>query len=278
MYDEEMLSSLPAGEEEYVKGADGNQIHCVSDGDGPTVVLAHGYLLELTVFNIVFRKLLGQGFRVIAFDQRGHGSSTAGANGCTSKTFSDDYRAVLDHYQVEQGILVGHSMGAFIAIVFCLNHPEVAFKRLRRLVFLGGTAGAVAQGSLPNRLQIPILKTGILKTLWRRRVVGRALIGQYFGLNADPRFIELMRSMLLRQNVKLTLPVLRAMLYENYYDRLHQIPIEARVICGEKDVTCPRWHSEKLGQNFSNATTTWVPNVGHMLSYEAPSVIIDAIL
>jgi pimeloyl-ACP methyl ester carboxylesterase len=43
------------------------------------------------------------------------------------------------------------------------------------------------------------------------------------------------------------------------------------------DRTCPRWHSERLGRELANASSTWLPNIGHMLVYEAPEAIVDAV-
>lgn len=262
---------------EIVTGADGARIHCVHAGSGPSVVLAHGYLLELGFFDLVFGQLARSGYRVIAFDQRGHGGSRGGSDGYGSAAAASDYRAVLEHFDVRDGILVAHSMGSFLALIFCLRHAESAQRRLRRLVLLGGNAGEVGRGSLQNRLQIPMLKSGLLKALWRFPPTGRAMVSQLFGDSADPRFVELARAMLLRQDLRLSLPLLHAMNHESYYDRLHEIPIETRVICGELDRTCPPPHSRRLGAGLPNATNRWLPGIGHMLAYEAPAAILEAV-
>jgi pimeloyl-ACP methyl ester carboxylesterase len=49
------------------------------------------------------------------------------------------------------------------------------------------------------------------------------------------------------------------------------------LLCGEMDRTCPRWHSERLGKELPNAHNVWLPRVGHMLCYEAPQAILDAL-
>jgi len=67
------------------------------------------------------------------------------------------------------------------------------------------------------------------------------------------------------------------MSYENYYDRLPEISLPARVVCGELDRTCPAWHSRRLGSELPRAQTRWLPDVGHMLGYEAPEAIVDAV-
>jgi len=262
---------------EMVRGADGGSIRCVHAGRGPSVVLAHGYLLDLEFFDLVFGELARSGHHVIAFDQRGHGGSRGGSDGYGSTAAASDYGAVLEHFDVQDGILVAHSMGSFLALIFCLERPEIARRRLRRLVLLGGTAGEVGRGSLQNRLQIPMLRTGLISALWRFAPSGRAMVSQLFGASADPRFVELTRAMLLRQDVRLSLPLLQALTRESYDDRLHEIPIETRVICGELDRTCPPPHSRRLGAGLPNATTRFLPGLGHMLAFEAPEVILEAV-
>jgi pimeloyl-ACP methyl ester carboxylesterase len=268
---------LPEGSVEIVRGADNAHIHCVHAGSGPSVVLAHGYLLELGFFELVFRELARSGYHVIAFDQRGHGRSIGGGDGYSSAAAAADYAAVLEHFDVRDGILVAHSMGSFLGLLFCLRNPQLAQRRLRRLVLLGGTAGEVGRGSLQTRLQVPMLKSGLITRLWGFAPSGRAMVAQLFGSSPDPRHVELARAMLLRQDVRLSLPLLRALTEESYYSRLHEIPIEAHVICGDLDHTCPPSHSRRLGAALPNARNRWLPGIGHMLAYEAPGVILEAV-
>lgn len=261
---------------EVLERNDGTRLYTVHAGRGPTVLLAHGYLLEHVIYDGVFDALVRGGYRVIAFDQRGHGRSTVGSEGVGPSVLADDYRALLEHYDVQGGTLVAHSMGSFLALTFCLEQPSTA-KRLTRMVILGGNAGGVAVGSLQNRLQTPLLKAGILKPLWRWKPTGVPLVRSLFGPDAEPGWVETTRQILLRQDTRLTLPMLDAMLYHDLYPRLHEIPLETIVMAGEFDRTCPRWHSERLARELPNATNVWLPKVGHMVTYEAPDEVLRAV-
>lgn len=86
-------------------------------GDGRKhVVLAHGYGFTMDEWNVVAPMLAASGRKVILFDQRGHGHSSIGSQGIGSAVMAADYRAVLEHYDVREATLVGHSMGGFLAI------------------------------------------------------------------------------------------------------------------------------------------------------------------
>ena len=57
------LISVPPGDTILIERDDGTQLHCISTGDGPTVILAHGIFNDLRCFNLVTEKLIEKGCR-----------------------------------------------------------------------------------------------------------------------------------------------------------------------------------------------------------------------
>jgi len=92
-------------------------------GEGPPVVLLHG--LSATRRNVVqgSRALLRRGYRLIAYDARGHGASSP-APGYTYPELVEDLEAVLARLELERVALVGSSMGAATAMAFAMRAPE----------------------------------------------------------------------------------------------------------------------------------------------------------
>jgi 3-oxoadipate enol-lactonase len=92
-------------------------------GDGPPIVLLHG--LSATRRNVVqgSRHLIKRGYRLIAYDARGHGASSP-ARSYEYAELVDDLDAVLGHLGIARTALVGSSMGAATAMAFTLEHPE----------------------------------------------------------------------------------------------------------------------------------------------------------
>ena len=92
-------------------------------GQGPPVVLLHG--LSATRRNVVqgSRALLRRGYRLIAYDARGHGASSPGTR-YRYPDLIEDLEAVLDDLRVDRVALVGSSMGAATGMAFALRHPE----------------------------------------------------------------------------------------------------------------------------------------------------------
>ena len=104
---------------------DGSEL--ILDGEiaglGPPVVLLHG--LSATRRNVVqgSRALLRRGYRLIAYDARGHGASSPGTR-YGYPDLIEDLEAVLDDLGVDRVALVGSSMGAATGMAFALRHPE----------------------------------------------------------------------------------------------------------------------------------------------------------
>ena len=154
------------GDIRTVESSDGAEIHTVSLGSGErTVVLAHGYGLGHAEWNLVGPMLAERGLRAVAFDQRGHGRSTIGRSGVGSMQMASDYAAVLEAYDASDCVLVGHSMGGFLALAFLLESGLPATSRVGSLFLMATFAGDVLRNSAQNRLQIPLIKSGVLQRM-----------------------------------------------------------------------------------------------------------------
>lgn len=106
----------------------GIRFHYWTVGQGPDVVLLHGLGGNLAIWHLKVVPLLRQDFRVTTYDLRGHGHSDMTATGYTTADMADDLRGILDGLGIERAHLVGHSLGADIALHFALRYPERAGK------------------------------------------------------------------------------------------------------------------------------------------------------
>jgi non-heme chloroperoxidase len=95
----------------FVTTSDGTQIYYKDWGTGQPVVFHHGWPLSADDWDAQMMFFLGQGFRVIAFDRRGHGRSTQTAIGNEMDTYAADVIALAKHLDLKNAIHVGHSTG-----------------------------------------------------------------------------------------------------------------------------------------------------------------------
>lgn len=103
-------------------------------GEGPPVVLLHGYPQHHVCWHRVAPALVTAGFSVICPDLRGYGRSTtlAGAEHHTKRVMATDVVALLDHLGLPEAAVVGHDRGARVAYRTALDHPD----RVSRLAVL----------------------------------------------------------------------------------------------------------------------------------------------
>ncbi|MFD3553841.1 alpha/beta fold hydrolase [Streptomyces goshikiensis] len=97
------------------------ELFCESAGEGPPVVLLHGGMLDLNMWNEQFSWLASLGYRVIRYDARGHGRSSTVAGDYANH---DDLHSLLAHLDVPCATLVGLSLGARTAVDTAIAHPE----------------------------------------------------------------------------------------------------------------------------------------------------------
>ena len=93
---------------------------------GTPIVLLHGLTATRRYVVMGSRTLQREGYRVVAYDARGHGRSTAAPDPCAYgyERLALDLEAVLDALGLERAVLAGASMGAHTALCFALRHPE----------------------------------------------------------------------------------------------------------------------------------------------------------
>ena len=100
---------------------------------GPAVVCIHGLTANHLCWASV-ADVLSPAHRLIAYDLRGRGDSDKPDKGYSLSTHGDDLEALLDHFGLKKAILVGHSLGANIALRFAAARP----RRVERLVLIDG--------------------------------------------------------------------------------------------------------------------------------------------
>ena len=112
----------------------GVKIHYASAGEGPLVVMIHGFPDFWYTWRVQMPALVKAGYKVVAIDQRGFNRSDQPekVEDYAIPKLVDDVVAVIRHHNVEKAIIVGHDWGGFVAWSFAMMHPE----RTDRLVVL----------------------------------------------------------------------------------------------------------------------------------------------
>jgi epoxide hydrolase 4 len=126
------LRAADLGESGFVDSS-GVKIHYVTAGEGPLLVLLHGF----PDYHYTWRDqipALRKHFQVVALDLRGYNESDKpdGVENYKMEKLVADVAAVLEHFHQKTMVLVGHDWGGAIAWTFAMTHPE----KVDRLIIL----------------------------------------------------------------------------------------------------------------------------------------------
>ena len=104
--------------------ANGIEINYEIEGEGPLVTMSHSLACNLSMWDEQVRALRDR-YRVLRFDTRGHGQTSAPPGAYSLDQLADDLLALLKGLGIERTHFVGLSMGGMIGQVFALAHPTM---------------------------------------------------------------------------------------------------------------------------------------------------------
>jgi pimeloyl-ACP methyl ester carboxylesterase len=182
---------LPEGQPLIIPTADG--AHLAASVAGPptadTVVLAHCWMGLRAFWAVVAGQLLDDGYRVVVYDQRGHGESTLGHSVASIANLGHDLRDVLEAVDAHHAVLVGHSMGGMAIQSYAAEHPDDFGRRVHGVVLVATAARTIGR-AVPAAIVERFLGEG--RAEWTRRgAVGRRFVRGALGQDPHPTHLEL---------------------------------------------------------------------------------------
>lgn len=115
-------------------------------GSGPALVLLHGFLESKAIWND-FTEILQNVFTVIAIDLPGHGESELIGESHSMQLMAESVKAVLEVEKIEKAVIVGHSMGGYVALQLAVENKEM----IKGLVLFHSHAKADTDEAKENR-------------------------------------------------------------------------------------------------------------------------------
>jgi len=131
---------------------DGTSIFYKDWGAGQPVLFSHGWPLNADAWDPQLHLVASRGFRAIAHDRRGHGRSSQPWDGNDMNTYADDLAELIDHLDLRDAVLVGHSTGGGEVTRYMGRHGT---SRVVKAVLLGAVPPQMLKTDA-NRDGLPI--------------------------------------------------------------------------------------------------------------------------
>jgi pimeloyl-ACP methyl ester carboxylesterase len=234
-------------------------------GTGTPIVLLHSNTGNSEIWQPQIAAFAAAGYRVIAFDRRGWGRSTAVAtSGEQPGSIAGDLAMLADHLKLEKFDLLGVAGGGFAALDYAAWHPE----RVRRLV-IGGSTGDIKDKELADfigRIEIPEIR--------KQPAVYLEVAPSYRGANLDgtARWIEINAHS--RQpgapNQPLHTP--------NTLAKIATIPAPTLVIAADADLLAPPALMRVWAAHMQNHEWAVMADAGHAMAWEQPEIFNKIVL
>ena len=234
----------------------------------PSLILLHGFTNTGESWDGV-RAALGQRYRSIAPDLRGHGDA-AGRRPVTLEAILDDVTTLTDG----PFTLAGYSMGGRIALHLALRAPE----RLQRLILIGASPGLAERSERTARRRadeaLAAEVEGMTITAFAQRWAATpVLAGQ------PPQVQAAVHAQRLRNTPAGLAESLRGVgtgALAPLWDRLGEISVAVELIVGERD---PKFRAtaESMAAGLRDARLTVVPGAGHAVHLEDPGAVAAVI-
>ncbi len=266
--------ALPNEPEATYAEVRGARIRYVEKGEGPAVVMIHGFASGLHTWAKIIPELEGD-HHVLALDLKGFGWSDRPEGDYSPAEQARIVLALMDARGIERAAIVGHSYGASVALALALEAPE----RVERIALYDAW---VYDAQLPTFFYMS-----------RAGGVGEALFALYYDQRPEDRmalafydptiieqdFVDHAIAQLERPGTKAAaLAAVRAMRYEEPEARYGEIVQPVLLLWGEEDIVTPLHYAHRLYEQLPHAELRTYPECGHFPMIEAANPSTDALV
>jgi 3-oxoadipate enol-lactonase len=231
-----------------------------SGGTGPALVLLHSGVSDSRLWDPVWPGLTA-GFRVIRYDNRGYGQSTAASE---EYTLLGDLQTVLDHFGIDRAHLAGCSMGGGTTIQLALADPD----RVRSLVLL---CPGIPGYQWPDDPGLDAEYDALIDAGDEEGII-RLDLRVWAAAGDDPFITELMRSAAKAfPGEKFRQPG------EPVFDRLEELRTPTVLMVGDRDRPALIASNEQAAERIPGCRLITMPGVDHYPSVREPQLVLQTI-
>lgn len=238
-------------------------------GMGLPMLLVHGFPLNGGAWSRQVEAFRGT-CRVIAPDLRGFGESGSSVGPVPMSLYAEDLGALMQELNTPSVLLMGHSMGGYVALAFARAFP----KAVRGLVLVGTKAGAdTPEAAAARREAVAKVRTEGIQGL-----VDAMAPKMLSATNTDAAMAQAVRQLMASSRPDGVAGALLGMAERpDAREWLEGIRVPTLVIAGEDDAIIPTLESEAMAKAIPGAQLKLIPHAGHLVAFEQPEIFNEAV-
>jgi 3-oxoadipate enol-lactonase len=238
-----------------------------------TVVFSHSYLVDSTQFARQIEALSDR-YRCIAYNHRGHGRSQVTETGYDMENLYADAVALIEALHCAPCHFVGLSVGGFIGMRIGIRRPEL----LKSLILMDTSADPEPKESLKQYKLLMV----IVRWFGLRPVIGKVMsliFGEKFLRDPERQDeVKEWKRRITSLNKKAGMKFGKGIhARAGVYEQLSTITVPTLVMVGEKDMSTPVAHAERIAEKIPGAKLFIVPEAGHLCTIEEPAAVTAVI-
>ncbi len=239
---------------------------CYNDrGTGSVpVIFIHGFPFDKSSWYPQMEYLSDE-FRVISYDIRGFGKSTAGKENESIDLFADDLINFMDALSIRKAIVCGLSMGGYILLNAISRHPE----RFYAIVLSDTQCNADDEAGKQKRIEtISHVLAGGFQS-FADEFVKKIFCSDT--LKTKPELVKgILKTILSTSTITVTKTLNALANRSDTCNSLQQISVPALIICGSEDIITPPIKSEFLNNSIRGSRIHFIDKAGHLSNLEQP--------
>jgi 3-oxoadipate enol-lactonase len=243
----------------------GIELHYHDEGNGLPVIFIHAFALNQTMWKEQVAKLK-DGYRCISLDLRGFGHSQVRDEPSLMNQMADDVRELMKLLEIEKAVVIGLSMGGYIALAFYRKYAE----SVRALVLADTRATADTDEAKANRLRSAekALREGssAIADETTPKLLGDT------SLSDRPEIVKLVHEIQASNSPAGIAAAQRGMAARlDSTDLLARIDVSTLVIVGSEDKLTPVAEAEVIHQGIAHSRLVVIERSGHLSNMETPA-------
>ena len=249
--------------------ANGVQLNYQKTGNGQPIIFVHGLSSSMELWTRIDQTALN-GKTIISYDLRGHGRSEKVSGPHNLEKHMSDLASLMEKLEIEKAQIVGHSLGAMIALELALQHPS----KVSSLTLLSTTA------AFPQETRNTFFEMAASASFGGMESITDQLIDLSFRPifhKTESKIVEAIRRSLLSNDAPSIVSAIRMVAKVDLRERLSSVSCPTQILVGSDDILTPLDLAKELVASIKGAQLKELPNCGHAAPVEQPSLVTKAI-